>query len=382
MMNEAFFGRKRETLEFLDQFSNSSNRPDAIQILGMVQSGRTSFLKHLSRIYSDPLYLEQVFEKSPNCLNQQIVMVYVDLYEVSTPIEFFRAIAGATQRSIKGLFAPLIEQSLPGMIREMVNNQKIKTVAEELAGQFVPSFPEKSVLVDDFDQWLRLLQERLQNAYFVYLLDDFDQLLDKAEFNLDFQRKMRALATKNALCWVLASRKDLLDLLAKDNPRTGSPFINILSKRICLSRLEPKDEGDIICKDASSRSVKLKQEDIETIRTLAGPWPRLMCRVTQQWIMYQNSGVSQDKLVEVIENYLLNSSEVVRVLFVSYWDMLSHDEKVYLLDQAHLNGAGGLPVPKTLLEFGVVETSSASHTEKITSLLFHKWIKKNKDYAR
>jgi hypothetical protein len=379
-----FFGRDDQTREILDFFTNLDDFPGGVQVIGTRNSGRTSFLMHLEQVYADKDSLRNLFGSSkayyPRVCDN-IIMTYLELNDVSSPLSFFSKLMGKLKSTLVKKFAPELENNLPDNIRTVIGDKKAKETAEEMINRFIPAVPKELAMVDDFDKWFNSLLVKFPNARFVFLLDHFDEMLClKKNFDIEFLRKMRSLASKHCLCWVMSSHFDILD---RNNPMKippDSPLVNIIRKRIILGRLNPDDERQIIRDESNIRFEELSDEEIEIVRQIAGPWPRIIRRVTQQWILYKVI-TSLTERREKAENYLVNKSQTIASCFVSYWGELTEEEEAFLIHQAHLPAENTLKVPETLLDFGIVAKTETDSSEfVITSPLFAMWIKKNRDF--
>jgi hypothetical protein len=148
--------------------------------------------------------------------------------------------------------------------------RELARVAASQSGQQWSWQPDQPLTLQKFE---RLVREMTSAGFkLVFLLDEFDSILQAEAFDVEFQVYLRSLANGLDFAWVTASTARLGDISSA--PDMSSPFFNIFSI-IPLGTLERKEAMMLIAQPSRRQGVPLKQHT-DFLLDLAGLHPFLL----------------------------------------------------------------------------------------------------------
>ncbi|MCX6580009.1 MAG: caspase family protein [Candidatus Aminicenantes bacterium] len=278
-----FYGHQIE----IDHFFSNLNNPHihSLQIIGLHKSGKTSFLKYISH--------SEILRKNVKNI-EHILVVYVSLRDkIKTPSDFYKRLSEAVNKHIQSKKCPIAP----------------------------PRYPTK----DSFDRWLN--SSLLSDFRIAILLDDFEYLLLKDTFDLDFFNELRLLGDK--LIWFSTSFRDYYRLSCKvgDNEK-ALPFFQVFHPTpIILGQITYSEAISSIMEPIKEYKKTLSIDAIEAIISLSGRFPFFLQSVAEKWFSYDYRGIEIQTIKDDIKRRLC--SELVST-FVTYWKCFNREEKEWL----------------------------------------------------
>lgn len=334
---ERFYGYASQVKQFYQAMRGSILQP--VRVLGLRRSGKTSFLGYISSDQGKNAGLN-----SP--VFNDLKLIYVELQMVQTPTQFYIRVANAIWGKVRH------PDCLPGDI------------------------PNGYL----FEQWIGKFFDVVGKCKLVILLDEFDKLASKSEFDADFFGLLRSLACNSdfsgRLTWVTASVKDLHALsLQKGDTDKMSPLWNIfLPTPIILGGFDRQEANELILKPALSQNVIFSKKAICEIHRIAGKLPYFIQAVASEWYEAE----LQRKSFKIIARQTLDdlvNNELILKIFAGYWRQLSEKQQDFLYHLA-LEKHTMIPIARQdylpLCDFGLVEKTSSG--DKIAGELFRQFI--------
>lgn len=284
---DCFFGREAQIRMFFEKQKKSQPMP--MRVLGIRRSGKTSFLRHISR----PQVVRQEFPLS----EPATILAYVDMQSgITDPQTFFSAVARA--------------------------------VNEAIPGEMTPGKPTTFLDFQDFVAWISRFHDRYR---LLILLDEFEIVAQREAFKMDFFWKIRSQVSER-LVWITASSRDIFDFtrpLRSDNK--PSPLLNVFYPvPIYLGSLEPEESERLIREPAERVGIPYSNEEVQGIRLLSGDLPYLVQATADQWIHARADGVRNENLFDHVRDRLLAPGSLIRHQFSEYWRLSTFHERKWL----------------------------------------------------
>jgi len=279
LTKDGFYGRSEQIRDFFNRLNTPQMHCQ--RILGARRSGKTSFLRHVAR--------PEVYRDRVRTAGLPVILAYVDLQaDITEPLLFFREVALA-----------------------------IAAAAPE--GKDIP-VPSLFADVRSFDIWIDPVCQRFR---VVVLLDEFEVLAQSERFDLDFFRKLRALASRQ-LVWGTASYRDVATLSKPPGTKDlASPLYNIFhSSPIYLGPLQSIEAEALVSQPAASRGVNFSNDEVSEIRQLAGDMPFLLQAASDIWFTAHADRIPWRDRCSLVGGQLLSSGNLVREQFISLWASL------------------------------------------------------------
>jgi hypothetical protein len=280
---EGFYGRREQIRTFFQNLNGQ--RMHSQRVLGARRSGKTSFLRHVAN--------PKVSGPRISTPGLPVLMAYVNLQAgITEPLLFF----GEVARAIAGAAASL-SLDIP--------------------------VPRDFAEVRDFDIWVEGVCRRFR---IVALLDEFEVLAQSDRFDLDFFRKLRAMAGGQLeLVWATASYRDVITLSKPPGTKDlASPLLNIFHPEpIYLGPLENDAAEMLVSKPAACQGTNFSQEEVREIRQLAGDMPFFLQAAADQWFVARAAGIPERDCRSTVLEHLLSPGNLVRELIAHFWASLS-----------------------------------------------------------
>jgi hypothetical protein len=245
MSRDMFFGRETELGSIRSYLSSMMS----VSIVGLRRIGKSSLLWQFVHSSND----------IPHPRKKRYVRIYVDLHEPSyseSPKSFWTAV-------LKDLFTEMKK-----------------------------SAPAHPIDWHTFSAEIGQLYER--GICPILCLDEFEQVAQREEFDIDFFAGMRSLINVGKLAIVTASQRLLIGLIPEAR---GSPFFNLLTP-IKLGLLNPEAARALIERPSRNTKVTFTDLEIQMLLRLAGRHPfylQIACRLLWD-IKEQNVPLDTHKL--------------------------------------------------------------------------------------
>lgn len=292
-----FYGRSQQVSRFFEIVAGTQTQ--SVSVLGLRRSGKTSFLQYV-------LHEEVLARHVPN--PGDYAMIYLDMSSYKTPADFYRRLL-VRLRNLLG------EGQRVNLWRASPAGQTNMYDVESLLCQF----PEKRV---------------------VLLLDEFDQLRTDA-FGQDFLIELRALISvlDYDLACVTASYWDMYHLGNRVGLPPTSPFYNIFYPTpVYLSGLQTAEAHSLIRTPAQHAGLSFSDEEVTTIRQLAGSLPFFLQATAAKWFHLKRAGQSSR-----VETLLPRLAADLSPYFVQWWRHFSAGEQALLRAVAGQTAVAQLP---------------------------------------
>lgn len=335
-----FFGRRNQAETLFRTLSGPQLVP--MRLLGIRRSGKTSFLKYVSR--------PEIYNKRIESQGLPILLAYVDLQaDIREPMDFFQEVADA------------IVKAAPGDDR-------------------LPS-PERFERFRGFVMWLKEVFLRYR---IVVLLDEFEVLGTSESFDLSFFRALRSLVDCR-MVWVTASSRDVVDVsTCPGSVDPASPLYNVFySDPIYLGALEESEARDLVRQPALRKDVRFSDDEVTAIRRIAGDMPFLLQATADQWFQAAVERVPQAERLDKTMARLLQQNSQIQLQLRSYWRHFRFKEQRCL---KRLAGRGqttgeskGQDIRTRLESLGLVTRQEGD--PRIASSVFERWIEEFSDAA-
>jgi hypothetical protein len=271
-----FFGRQRE-IGFI--FERIMKR-ESTSLVGQRRSGRTSVLYQVMNEIVQAKYLPE---------DHSLLSVYVDPHlGIETPHDFFHKVF----RSKKG---------------------------QE------PSFMFQTHDQIDYGQVTEYLEE-VEQKRLILLLDEFECVVEKDAFPLDFFTFLRAIANNYDVSFITATQMELHKCCRPEI--VGSPFWNIFAP-VHIGPFS-QEEFDHFIEETSRRSGVLLQGYKNEIADLAGRFPffvQMACWHYFETVQIKGGQVSISDHAAIRRQF----AEEARGHFIYAWDHLDSDEQEMVL---------------------------------------------------
>jgi hypothetical protein len=266
-----FFGRQRE-IGFIFE---SIKRAGSIALVGELNSGRTSIFYQVMNEIVQAKYLPE---------DHNLLFVYVDSQlGIETPHDFFHEVFKSVEEQ---------ESSFAFQAHERMDYGQVRDYLEELE------------------------QKRL-----VLLLDEFEYVVGKDAFSLDFFTFLRAIATNHNASFITATKTELHECCPPEI--VGSPFFDIFQPVHIGSFTQ--EEFDHFIEETSRRSGVLLQAYKDEIADLAGRFPffvQMACWYYFETARIKGGQVSPSDHAVIRRQF----AERVRSHLDRTWDHLDSDE--------------------------------------------------------
>ncbi len=329
-----FFGRVAQTRQFFDTLAGP--QVQCVSVLGLRRAGKTSFLQHVAHPAVMAGYLDDA---------DRYAMIYVDVSACRAPGEFY----GRVARRLTGLLSP------------------------RAAAQDAPAAADVYTVES-------LLYE-LADRRVVLLLDEFDQLR-AAGFDGEFMTELRALAGvwDYQLGYVTASYWDLFRLGNFIGLPVTSPFYNIFHPTpIYLSGLSAAELDDLVRVPARRVGIAADEEDVATVRHIAGSLPFFVQATAAIWLAGKMDGRPIDS--RAVTQRLVSE---MGPYFEQWWRNFSDVERDALLAVAQEKPVERLPYSETevaaalqrLRHYGIVVATGGRPW--VDGLLLRQWLCENR----
>lgn len=288
---EAYCGRKDIVRYVFDRISQGAS----VSIVGERRIGKTSLLHYIkstiamNRFGIDP---------------QLFLFIYVDCFGLtrSCPRDFWLLLL---QKMNELLLDRGVSETLNFLIRDLQASPD---------PEFFP-FGEIAQLMQRIKAWGRQP---------VFLLDEFESVINSGSLDKEFLKPLRSLATSNPLTFVVATR-DNLEVVCHSDLR-GSPFFNIFGMRE-LHVFTEAEFHEWVSFRLKDTNVSFGEAEVNLFVPLAGRHPFFseMLAYPLFYSVQENIALDQARL-KLVEDFRVES----RPHFDYYWDHSSEGEKVSL----------------------------------------------------
>ncbi|MCL4295810.1 MAG: winged helix-turn-helix domain-containing protein [Anaerolineae bacterium] len=288
-----FFGREQETGQALSLLGNGQS----ISLVGQRRIGKSSFLFHLA----DPHIFTQ-YGLDP----AQHLFVYLDCGSLSTlpPPDLYR------------------------VLLEEIGDTLTDVVGTSLLNREADPAETRHLTHRAFEQTLRHLTR--QGWQLILLLDEFERLSRNPHLDPDFFSGLRALAARNSVAYVTASKQPLLELTYANASALSSPFFNIFAS-IRLGLFAEEEAHNLLTTLAARSGLTFSPSTLDLLLDLAGPHPLfLQIAGFHAFELMQTSEVRSTKTSEVLPDpaeLRRRFLDSVEEHFTYYWRNLSPEEQ-------------------------------------------------------
>ncbi|MCP4358900.1 MAG: hypothetical protein GY796_12850 [Chloroflexi bacterium] len=276
-----FYGRQTQISHF---FSNiTTSKAQSLHILGLNQSGKTSFLRHVAHPSVTVRHLRHP---------EKIVMVYVDMSTCKTPAYFYYRVLMQLKMRLGQVNTGFLWQE---------------------------SLPEKTNIYD-----VEVFLCHFSRRRIVLLLDQFDNLPTDT-FGRDFLTELRAMVyvADYDLLLVTASMIPLPDIGCRLGLPATSPFYTMFAAApICMGELDTAVVDTLISQSAIQEGVPFSTHEVYTIKWLAGTLPYLLQVTAARWLYYKRMGFLPEP--EIILSQLIAE---LTPIFEEWWDTLDAESQ-------------------------------------------------------
>jgi len=281
-----FFGREKETRLLL----NLAGHGQSVSVLGQRRIGKTSFLFHVSH----PLTLQ-----AHGLSTDQYIFVYIDC-------------EGRGQLTEGDLYQLLLK----GLASQVgMSNQWQAILGED-------ELPLASVFET-------CLQQTLKAGYrIIFLLDEFEAIINNRNLGPDFFSTLRRIATEHAVAYITVTKLSLLTLTNVEDSALSSPFFNIFQP-LQLDLLTAEESLDMIQSLARMANVSFPAALIDFILDLAGRHPLFLQLAA--FYAFELLGSEADKLSQADYALLREQFWATAVQhFKYYWGHLNQETRYTL----------------------------------------------------
>ncbi len=306
VMPQEFCGRKEIARYVFDRISQGAS----VSIVGERRIGKTSLLHYIkSTVAMDKFGIDP----------KRFLFVYVDCFGLVKPCprDFWLF-----------LLQKMNELPLEDGVSDRLNIllKDLKSAADP---QYFPA--------NDIAQILQRVKASGRQP--VFLLDEFESVINSGSLDGEFLKPLRSLATSNPLTFVVTTR-DNLEMVCHSDLR-GSPFFNIFGMRE-LHVFSEMEFQDWLSRRLQGSSVSFGTAEVELMVEIAGRHP-FFSEMFAYPLYYQvEDGIPLEKSrVKLVGDFTVDS----RPHFDYYWEHSSEGEKVNLSVLA-LKGTKGLKASK------------------------------------
>lgn len=337
---EEFCNRKEIVRYVYDRISQGAS----VSIVGERRTGKTSLLYYvksalaMSRFGIDP---------------KSFLFTYVDCFGLVNPCP-------------RDFWLYLLQKLSEHSLEEMVSENLSLLIRDLRSSPNASFFPTNEIA-----QLLKRIKSLGHQP--VFLLDEFERVINSGTLDGEFLQPLRSLATSNPLTFVVTTRDNLESVCHSD--LRGSPFFNIFGMRE-LHVFSDTELHDWLSHRLRESDVSFEEPEINLLIEIAGRHPFF-----SEMLAYPLFYSIQDKVpldnvrAKLIEDFKVES----RPHFDYYWDHSSEGEKVSLAILA-LRGAKHLRMSryedeniKSLLRRSLVLRESAGYS--IFSYIFAQQIR-------
>jgi len=288
-----FFGRTAETSKALSLVAGKQ----PVSIVGPRRIGKSSFLFHLS----DP----QV--KAAHGLRDDCVFVYIDCQVLSQDLT-----------------------------KSDVYHMLLEEVVEATQGKYNPELDSRKPMTYlDFERDLD--QIITPGPQIVFLLDEFEQIVDNHQLGQDFFNELRGLGQTGKVIYVTASGQTLYELSFQDTNILSSPFFNTFFT-VQLGLLKLQEARALVDGLAAMADFEgFDENDYVFLQRMAGPHPfylQMACSLLFEEKVERTGSTAPD-----YDRVEYRYAQEVQDNFQYIWDNLSADERraLRLLNEGRLD---------------------------------------------
>lgn len=343
---ENFYGRRDQCREFFDLIKGPQAM--SMSILGVRRSGKTSFLnfvrhpRTLAKYYID---------------RSKYIFVLLDLEDgrFGSPESFYT-------------------QAITSIYAEMSRLPRILSVPARSADAMY-----------DLRDLISALNRN--DIRLIFLLDEFEYLVQRKQFTEDFFLNLRSLVVEGNVSWVTSSHRSLDRLLSTIGVSAGSPFFNIFHvPSIFLGALENDSCDALIRKPLLVEEMHSTEDAVNFIKTLAGRLPYWIQIATESyWTYSRNVRERNQSALEQNVSAAFDSSMVAQ--FEHYWKSFDVDERNVLYNVATKRRArksrdtlGDNNHLRNLERYGILEQVGEGFS--VSSSSFARWISNRKGTSK
>jgi hypothetical protein len=356
--------RQNQAGRFFKLIQSEDGRLNSIQVLGVICSGRTTFLQHL------------ISRRSQLKESANVFIGYVEMVNIYTPDRFFRAVMEAIQKDVSRQAQKFFSASFEPHLKALLGTKKMLEFQEQMTTWLLPAIPAGPVGQEDFRKWIMAIYESMEFAKLLIILDGFDLILSRPqEFTIEFLDLLRSLASDGRLAWVTSSYWKLPEIEQRigGTNKLNSPLSNIFKDTIWLGYFSNEETAAFVRSVETDGDVPVTPADAITLSDIAGPWPSMLKRVIDSWLEMR-SGELPDCGPGDVKDRLLTLTPWEKGVFDQLWSNLGPEQKACLYSLVH----SGQSVPKReiedrLIQYGILKKDG--RLLRITSLLFEQWIR-------
>ncbi len=302
------FGRKTE-FELIYQMLLSN---ESVNVMGARRIGKSSFLRVLPQVeMQQKLFEKQVFD-------ERYVFAYIDMESQKTadPVKFLGKIARQLNKS--GL--------------------EIKTDIQSY---------------EDFETELE--QCRDDDKRLILLLDEFDCVIENAQFDVTFYDMLRYYQQQDFVSYIVASSRRVKEV-AKSTVAT-SPFFNIF-RFLHLGLLRNDEASDLICKDDSLSLYN------HFVKLIAGRHPFFISQLCFYLFYFKHTAPDTKTEDDIRNNAIESFIEEAFDHFVYYWEHLSTAERTVLknLSNGKQPGDDDIPELRSLEQKALIQENDGAYS--------------------
>ncbi len=282
-----FYGRSMEVARFFEIIGGT--QPQSVSVLGLRQSGKTSFLQYVSHQEVMSRYIP-----TP----RDYVMIYIDMSLCHTSTDFYKQL----------------------MVR-------LETVLNDIQPFNLWKMPEEQINLYDIETVLC----QYPHFRFILLLDEFDRICEGV-FGEDFLIELRAMTgvLDYELAIVTASYRDLYWLGTHIGLPPTSPFYNIFYPTpIYLCGFSDQEAKSLIQQSGSGVVNTFSTTEVSDIYSLSGSLPFIIQATTAHWFNEKHAN-KQPNVSTVLDELVSELSPY----FEHWWTSLDPCEQWLLLTVA------------------------------------------------
>jgi len=297
-IGESFCGRKQE-LEYLKQLVSSSNN---LVLFSKRRMGKSSLLQEL------------ITSRLPK---EEYLCIYVDLFEISSKIDFLRLITKQTANAL-----PLTIQSGISQLVKIFKNISFGVDIDSANGSLL--FSPKiiaSEFDDAIDDYFISLNNYVQNSgkKAILIFDEFQQIVNIKDKKIDAIIRKHIQSHTNISYIFSGSKKHLLTNL----------FSNInapLYQMATFKELEAIEESEFFHFANSKLKYPIKKSQFNYIYTISGQESKLIQETLYHIYKSNIQNITDEIIDDIIDDIIDEKATSFRLIF----DMLSNSKKISL----------------------------------------------------